>query len=219
VHRQVGLERFRPALSQCGHREFIAAPVDPLDARADPHVDAHRARPLDKPRDDIRVEAGERAIEHFQHRDRRARGHVSELERDKAAADEEDPRGKPIEIQELFARRQIARSLDWQARRPRTDAMCTRRAYRWSSPTCIVVGLVNRAVPWNVVRPASPRRCSISIATGSVKVRLNRTSAGHTIRSSPSIPLPRRRLAASIVSAAPTSTFLGSHPRSAHVPP
>jgi hypothetical protein len=58
------------------------------------------------------------------------------------------------------------------------------------------------------------------LGTGWVKVRLKRINSRQSIESwSDRIPFPFIRRAQSITSAAPTSTFFGSHPRRAQVPP
>src|SRR5437588_3983283 len=68
--------------------------------------------------------------------------------------------------------------------------------------------------------PALLKFSSLFLATGSVNERLNRINSFQSIWScSERIPLPFMRRAQSIASAAPTSTFLGSHPRRAQVPP
>src|SRR5581483_5972324 len=68
--------------------------------------------------------------------------------------------------------------------------------------------------------PALVNCCSRSAGTGSVKVRLNCISAGQSIlTASEQTPLPFIWRVRSITSVAPTSTFFGSQPRSAHVPP
>src|SRR5260370_2603866 len=68
--------------------------------------------------------------------------------------------------------------------------------------------------------PALAKLSSRCLGTGCVKVRLKRISSRQSIEScSDRIPLPFIRRAQSITSAAPTSTFFGSQPRSAQVPP
>src|SRR5713101_5964073 len=68
--------------------------------------------------------------------------------------------------------------------------------------------------------PALAKLSSRCFGTGWVKVRLKRINSGQSIKiCSDRIPLPFIRRAQSITSPAPTSTFFGSHPRSAHVPP
>src|SRR5258708_13497348 len=68
--------------------------------------------------------------------------------------------------------------------------------------------------------PALAKLSSRCLGTGCVKVRLKRISSRQSIEScSDRIPLPFIRRAQSITSSAPTSTFFGSHPPSAHVPP
>jgi hypothetical protein len=68
--------------------------------------------------------------------------------------------------------------------------------------------------------PALANPASLFFGTGSVNVRLKRINSGQSICScSARIPFPFIRRAQSTASAPPTSTFLGSHPRSAHVVP
>src|SRR5258708_16867865 len=82
------------------------------------------------------------------------------------------------------------------------------------------VGSTKRARPWKACMPALAKRCSRLLGTVSVKVRLKRMSSAHSIRASSAwTPRPFIRLTQSMASAAPTSTFFGSHPRSAQVPP
>src|SRR5215472_5238537 len=68
--------------------------------------------------------------------------------------------------------------------------------------------------------PTLANPASLFFGTGSVNVRLKRINCDQSICScSAWIPFPFIRRAQSTTSAAPTSTFLGSQPRSAHVPP
>jgi hypothetical protein len=68
--------------------------------------------------------------------------------------------------------------------------------------------------------PALAYPFSLLSGTGSVNVRLNRISSGQSIFVFfEETPLLSMRRVQSISSAAPTSTFLGSHPRRAQVPP
>src|SRR5207245_6970055 len=67
--------------------------------------------------------------------------------------------------------------------------------------------------------PAFGKPCPRTAGTGSVKLRLNCISSGQEICASPLTPLPCIRRCQSASSAAPTSTFFGSQPRNAHVPP
>jgi hypothetical protein len=68
--------------------------------------------------------------------------------------------------------------------------------------------------------PAFANICSRLLGTGSVKDRLKRINSCQSISSlSAWIPLPSIRRAQSKTSEAPTSTFFGSHPRRAQVPP
>src|SRR5215831_16700961 len=69
--------------------------------------------------------------------------------------------------------------------------------------------------------PALENCFSLSFGTGSVKDRLKCIKSGQRILIAfePLIPLFFSRLLESITSAALISTFLGSHPRRAHVPP
>src|SRR5437667_4750661 len=68
--------------------------------------------------------------------------------------------------------------------------------------------------------PARARLALSFSGAGSVNVRLNRISSVQSIaRLSGRTPFPDRRRAASTAAAALTSTFFGSHPRRAHVPP
>src|SRR5438876_434198 len=64
---------------------------------------------------------------------------------------------------------------------------------------------------WNAARRAW--------GTGSVKLRLKRMSSGQSISVRPRAPRSCMRRLQSARSAAPTSPFLGSHPRRALVPP
>jgi len=52
-----------------------------------------------------------------------------------------------------------------------------------------------------------------------VNVGLKRINSGHAIVGWPMMPCPASRRLQATASAAPTKTFLGSQPRSAHVPP
>lgn len=68
--------------------------------------------------------------------------------------------------------------------------------------------------------PAFTNAFSLLFGTGSVKDRLKRINSCQSMAScSAQIPLSVIRRTQSTTSAAPTRTFLGSHPRSAHVPP
>src|SRR5260370_7572011 len=79
---------------------------------------------------------------------------------------------------------------------------------------------MNRARPWNVAIPAFANSSSRFLGTGSVNERLKRINSCQSMQiSSVLIPLPFIRRPQSTASAAPTRTFFGSHPRSAHVPP
>src|SRR5260370_14633392 len=79
---------------------------------------------------------------------------------------------------------------------------------------------MNRARPWNAAIPAFANSSSRFLGTGSVNERLNRIKSCQSMQiSSARIPFPFIRRTQSTASAAPTRTFFGSHPRSAHVPP
>src|SRR5258708_3607884 len=65
----------------------------------------------------------------------------------------------------------------------------------------------------------SAYRRLFSSGTGSVKVRLNAISSGQLTLEFPVTPWPFMRETRSTVSAPETSTFVGSQPRSAQVPP
>src|SRR5258706_2876231 len=93
------------------------------------------------------------------------------------------------------------------------------RASRVSPSTRSVLGPVKCARPWKVSMPLSAYICSCFGGTASVKLRLNPISAGQSTCSSPATPCVRMRDAKSMTSAAETSIFFGSHPRSAQVPP
>jgi hypothetical protein len=84
-----------------------------------------------------------------------------------------------------------------------------------------VIGLrpANRAFPVKASMPFSAYVLSRFFGTGSVNVRLKAMRSGQSIYSSPATPFSRIRLAASTTSVQLTSIFLGSHPRSVHVPP
>src|SRR5918996_2633502 len=94
------------------------------------------------------------------------------------------------------------------------------RACRRSPPTSIASSATKCAVPLYVAMPPSAKAFSLFAGTGSVKLRLKRIRLGQSIRRPGSaMPLPCRSRAASTTSAPRRSTFLGSHPRSWHVPP
>src|SRR2546425_397760 len=68
--------------------------------------------------------------------------------------------------------------------------------------------------------PSRAKLASSFAGYGPVNVRLKRSSSGQSIRNVlASTPLPDSNRAASAAAATPTSTFFGSQPRSAHVPP
>src|SRR5205809_603229 len=66
--------------------------------------------------------------------------------------------------------------------------------------------------------PARAKLCSRERGTGSVNIRLKAISSPQSMAGLPATPLPSMRRAWSTASAAPTSTFFGSQPRSAEVP-
>src|SRR6266851_9329375 len=67
--------------------------------------------------------------------------------------------------------------------------------------------------------PAFKNDFPLSSGTGAVKVRLNCINAGQSIEASGATPRFTNRFVESTTSATPTSTFLGSQPRKAQVPP
>src|SRR5260370_1149012 len=72
----------------------------------------------------------------------------------------------------------------------------------------------------NAAIPAFANPSSRFLGTGSVNDRLKRIHSCQSVCSSSAlIPCPFSRRTQSTASAAPTRTFFGSHPRSAHVPP
>jgi hypothetical protein len=99
-------------------------------------------------------------------------------------------------------------------------AMRMKRPVSVSSPTRSLVPSRKCVRPWNIAIPASAYFFSLSSGTGSVKVFLKPMSDDQSIfASDDETPLPFIRRSQSNKSAAPTRTFLGSQPRSAHVPP
>ena len=94
------------------------------------------------------------------------------------------------------------------------------RAESFSPSISIVLRSMNLALPCKHWIPACSNDCSICFETGSVKVRLNRISSGQSISKSPlTVRLSIILCDQSIMSATPTSTFLGSQPRKSQVPP
>src|SRR5713226_5059910 len=89
----------------------------------------------------------------------------------------------------------------------------------WSS-TRSVVRSTKRARPCSMPMPALAKLRSFCSGTGSVKVRLKRMRSGQSIVSpGAGTPLLCIRRSQSTSSETPTSTFLGSQPRSWQVPP
>lgn len=87
-------------------------------------------------------------------------------------------------------------------------------------PTLRCAGPMNRATSWNVSIPARARPARRFSGYGSVNVRLNAMRSAQSIANPLGrTPFPERARAASTAAAAPTNTFFGSQPRSAHVPP
>ena len=76
-----------------------------------------------------------------------------------------------------------------------------------------------RAVPCMISAPAPRNQPSMRSGTGAVKVRLRAIRAGQSIAGAPASPLPSSMRARVTASAAPSSTFFGSQPRWAQVPP
>src|SRR6516225_998856 len=136
------------------------------------------------------------------------------------ASDKQDASWKPIKLQELLACRKLFH--------PRYLQVC------WFLASCndyvaslqdLLAHLDSR---WPDEASSTVERSDAGFheglfpipGNGPVKVRLKRINSGQSIcNCSARIPFLFIRRAQSTISAAPTSTFLGSHPRSAHVPP
>ena len=93
------------------------------------------------------------------------------------------------------------------------------RAVTRSSPIRSAFGPANRARPWRRTTPSAASVASRRAVTGPVNSRLNRIRSAHSMRQPPAIPAPSRCRARATVSAAPCSTFFGTHPRWPQVPP
>lgn len=124
---------------------------------------------------------------------------MRELERDVPRANECNARREHVEFEELGAGSDevLAGNAEWP----------------WTGSSR------DRASPYSVSTPAFLSAASRFGGTGSVKVRLKRMSAGQSMAAWPATPCSRIPSCQATRSAAPTSTFLGSHPRTAQVPP
>src|SRR2546422_1711797 len=103
------------------HLETAFNAVDLLHLGLKHNVNTESSAMLHKPLDQIRIKAVKRAGAAVQDNDLStgARGNVSELERDVAAADKNDPCRQVGELQKLIARYQVFGAGDRQGRRPR----------------------------------------------------------------------------------------------------
>jgi len=145
---------------------------------------------------------------------------MRKLERNVPAAHEHDARWKAIELEKLFARQQVLRAGNSDCRRPGTGShddvpafesvVSDRDLCRTRECRAAVKG-----VDASLRKPASRL-----LGTSAISERLNSTSRDRSICVfADSTPLPLNRRTHSTASAAPTRIFLGSQPRSEHVPP
>ena len=201
--------------------EGVPFPRERSHGRLGEHADARLPIALDEHRGQLLVEPSQDVGAAMTDGDVGAGGgrHVSELEADVAAADEDDPLTQALGRHEAFAREHEILAGDAQPHGTGAagddDVLGT-----MTEPTIrSVASSANRASPCSVATPASPSAFSTPAGAGSVNPRLNAMSEGQSRRRSPVGPLPRCAAARSTTSAAVNSTFLGSQPRRMQVPP
>jgi hypothetical protein len=202
--------------------QFAGAIFDPFRLGAELNVKAQLATSGYDLIDQIGVKSrqGSRPAMRDCHLRSSTRRHVSKFKAYIPAPDEQDSSRKLIKLQKLLACGKVFRSRYLQV--------------RWFLASCndyvpalqdLLAHLDSR---WPDEASSTVERSDAGFheglfpipGNGPVKVRLKRINSGQSIcNCSARIPFLFIRRAQSTISAAPTSTFLGSHPRSAHVPP